>query len=87
MRDRWGYDCDTGCRGLERGHRQVKNGAVKIGGEWWVEVSGRGSLKAYEGKTVEVAVEDRWSTRYVARDPETLNRIATLVVREKRQDT
>jgi len=76
IRDKWGNDSQTGARGLEIGHRTVKSGAVKIGRELWVAV--RGSLSAHEGKVIEVAVEDAWSSRYTARDAETLQTIATL---------
>lgn len=80
IRDRWGNDASTGARGLEIGIRRVKNGMVKIGGELWKAVEGRGSLEKYEGKNVEVGVTDCWSTRYNALDPDTLNVIAVLVL-------
>ena len=78
--DRWGRDRDTGARGLEIGIRRVKNGKVKIAGEFWEAVPGGGSLKTYEGKNVEVGCVDCWASRYHARDPETLNFIANLAL-------
>lgn len=78
MRDRWGIDMNTGARGLEIGHRLVKKGAVKIAGEYWEAVPSRGSLEAFEGRTIEVGVSDAWSTVYTARDPQSLQAIAVL---------
>jgi len=79
IHDSWGRDRDTGAEGLERGVRRVKNGGVKIGGEYWVFVEGRGSWKDYEGKNVEVSVSDCWSTRYAARDMDSFQLIGYLV--------
>lgn len=76
--DRWGRDRDTGARGLEFGIRHVKSGKVKIDGEFWEAIPGRGSLESYEGKNIEVSVADAWANRYDARDPETLQAIAML---------
>lgn len=73
MRDKWGNDAETGCRGLEIGHRVVRNGMVKIGGEMFG--CKLDSWKKWEGKVVEVAVWDRTSTVYIARNPETLDSI------------
>lgn len=86
IHDRWGRDRDTGARGLEIGIRLVKNGMVKIGGEFWKAIPGRGSLEKYEGKKIEVSVDDAHSTRYTARDTETLNSIAMLTNALKHSD-
>lgn len=83
MRDQWGTDYKTGCNGLEIGIRTVRKGRVKIGKEYWIAIPGRGSLSDYEGKKIEVGVSDAWSTRYVARDPETLRNIATLMPQDR----
>jgi len=64
-RDVWGYDANTGARGLSIGVRRVKNGMVKIGGEYWKPRYG--SLDEYEGKDVEVACQNAWATEYAAR--------------------
>ena len=76
----WGRDRDTGARGLDIGHRRVKNGKVKIAGKFWEAVPGRGSLESYEGKYIEVNCSDPWATRYDARDADTLNFVAYLRV-------
>jgi hypothetical protein len=83
IRDRWGYDVNTGARGLEIGIRTVKNGQVRIGNVWWSAIPGRGSLSNYEGKAVEVSVHDSFSTTYTARDPVTLQTVARLCVAEE----
>ncbi len=82
IRDRWGRDRDTGARGLEIGHRRVKNQRVKIGNEYFSACTGRGSLKDWEDKIIEVAVRDRLSTNYEARDPVTLDSIALLAIKK-----
>ncbi len=81
--DVWGRDTNTGAEGLEIGHRTVKNGAVKIDHVTWVAV--RGSLASYEGKMIEVSCSDAWATKYDAIDPETLEKIATLVAKKTKE--
>jgi len=51
---------------------------VKIAGELWEAIPWRGSLAKYEGKKVEVAVQDAWATEYIARDIDTLDSVAML---------
>jgi hypothetical protein len=76
IRDKWGRDAELGVRGLEIGHRVVRNGMVKIAGDMFGSSLPR--WKEWEGKTVEVSVRDRMATVYVARDPVTLDNIVYL---------